>query len=347
MKKIKYNLLFILDFLYILFISAVFYFTLTLQTSRVIHVPSGSINSIITYLSSTSYNLNILDNIALRLLGSPQKGWIDLKNTHLTKGDFLYQLTTSKAALKTVTLIPGETSYFFLEQLSKELNLSKKKLEYHYNQHKYKLDGNILAESYSIPLGMTESRVIYFLIDYSNNQYKKYSKKIFSHYDKKKWYKYLTIASIIQKEAASIKEMPLVSSVIYNRLKKGMKLQMDGTLNYGKYSHTIVTSKMIRNNRTNYNTYKIKGLPSNPVCAVSFDAIKAAIKPARSDYLYFVKAKNGKKHIFSKKYKTHKYNIKKQKKRTKKKVTKKVKKSKSVKKQSTKRTIKNIWQSVY
>ena len=54
---------------------------------------------------------------------------------------------------------------------------------------------------------------------------------------RKKWFKILTIASIIQKEAANDAEMPLVASVIYNRLDKGMRLQMDGTLNYGIYSH--------------------------------------------------------------------------------------------------------------
>jgi UPF0755 protein len=147
--------------------------------------------------------MNILDNILLTLLGSPQSGWINLKNTSMTKYDFLYKLTTSKAAIKTITLKPGETYYFLLKQLETKLNLSHAKLSKAYQKYSYKLDGNILAESYNIPLGMNEDRVIFFLIDYTNKQYKKYSNKILGHYDKKKWYIYLTIASIIQKESAS------------------------------------------------------------------------------------------------------------------------------------------------
>ncbi|NOR56369.1 MAG: aminodeoxychorismate lyase, partial [Sulfurovum sp.] len=113
---------------------------------------------------------------------------------------------------------------------------------------------------------------------------------------------------IIQKEAASEEEMPLVSSVIYNRLNKGMRLQMDGTLNYGKYSHMKVTPERIKNDETKFNTYKHKGLPSSPIGAVSLSAILAAIKPAKTDYLYFMKNKEG-VHDFSKSYKTHRKNI--------------------------------------
>ena len=102
--------------------------------------------------------------------------------------------------------------------------------------------------------------------------------------------------------------MPFVSSVIDNRIKKGMRLQMDGTLNYGEYSHQKVTAARIRNDKTPYNTYKNKGLPLYPVCNVSKEAIDAAINPARTDYLYFVRGKNG-EHIYSSYFSTHHKNI--------------------------------------
>jgi UPF0755 protein len=103
--------------------------------------------------------------------------------------------------------------------------------------------------------------------------------------------------------------MPLVASVIYNRIKKGMRLQMDGTLNYGKYSHVRVTPKRIRNDKSIYNTYKYRGVPAIPVCNVGFEAIKASVFPAKTDYLYFMKSKNG-THDFSCNYSTHLSNIK-------------------------------------
>ena len=98
--------------------------------------------------------------------------------------------------------------------------------------------------------------------------------------------------------------MPIVSAVIRNRLDKKMRLQMDGSLNYGKYSHTKVTPEMIRNDTTSYNTYRYDGIPEAPVGSVSFKAIQAAIFPANVDYLYFVRNKNG-VHSFSKTYKEH------------------------------------------
>lgn len=93
--------------------------------------------------------------------------------------------------------------------------------------------------------------------------------------------------------------MPKIASVIYNRLKKGMKLQMDGTLNYGIYSHVKVTPQRIRQDNSSYNTYKFTGLPKEAVCNVSLAAIRAAIFPLKTDYLYFVRDKNTGVHIFS------------------------------------------------
>jgi UPF0755 protein len=159
-----------------------------------------------------------------------------------------------------------------------------------------------------VPLGIKEKQLMDFLIRESEKKYKNFSEKIYGNYDTKRWKKILTIASIIQKEAANNEEMPLVSSVIYNRLKKGMRLQMDGTLNYGEYSHTKVTPERIRNDETTFNTYKHKGIPHSPIGAVSIDAIKAAIKPAQTNYLYFMKNAQG-IHDFTDTFKEHRKNI--------------------------------------
>ena len=320
-----------------------FYLTSEVKTQRVIHVPKGNTSYIISYLDKKNYDLNYIDSFMIKMIGYPQSGWIDLKSTHMTKIEFLYKLTTSKAALKKITLIPGETYYFFLQEVAKKLNISTMKLFNTYASYIYKKDGNIIADTYYLPMGMNETQLIKYLLKTTQDRYQSLSKKIFGIYNKKNWYRYITIASIIQKESASKKEMPKISSVIYNRIKKNMKLQMDGTLNYSKYSHTRVTPDMIKNDTSEYNTYKYKGLPDNPVCAVELDAIKAAIFPVKSNYLYFVKAKDGTKHNFSSSYKKHIQNIKilKKSKRGKtKKVTQtkisKVKKRKTIKKSNRK-----------
>ncbi len=316
-----------------------FYFTQEVNTSRVIFIPKGSSNSIISHLDKNNYEVNLLDKIMLRLIGKPQSGWIDLKIKKMAKIEFLYKLTTSKAALKKVTLIPGETYYFFLQNLANTLNISTYKLFQMYALHAYKKDGNIIADTYYLPLGMNEEQLIKHLLSITERKYQKLSNKIFGQYNQENWYKYVTIASIIQKESASKDEMALVSSVIYNRLKKNMKLQMDGTLNYSKYSHTKVTPAMIRNDETDYNTYKNKGVPSDPVCAIEFEAIKAAIFPIKSDYLYFMKSIDGTKHNFASSYKKHKQNIKNIK-REKRKLRKQKAKSKKITKIKKKKAVK-------
>ncbi|RXK07720.1 4-amino-4-deoxychorismate lyase [Halarcobacter ebronensis] len=299
----------IIEIILILIIALLFYLNIPLSSTKVIFIPKGSTNSIISQLNKKGYETNGIDKFVVRLFGYPQNGWIDLKTNYMTKADFLYKITKSKAALKTVTLIPGETSYVFLLDLAEKFNLSIDKLREIYDTHAYKEDGNILAESYSLPYGMKEDHLLFYLFSQTNKQYEEFSRKIFGYYDKKKWYFYLTIASIIQKEAASVDEMPIVSSVIYNRLRKKMALQMDGTLNYGKYSHVKITAQRIREDNSSYNTYKNRGIPSSPVCAVSLNAIKAAIFPVKSDYLYFVKDNTTGLHKFTSSYTEHVNNI--------------------------------------
>lgn len=277
-------------------------------TPTVVYIPSGSINKIITQLSLQNHYVTKLDAIILRFLGSPQKGWIYIGSNSVTHADYLYSLTTAKAAMEDVTLIPGETTYIFLDQLSETLGLDRELLQKYYDKYSRYKEGEFVPNTYKLPIGMSEENLIRTLLIESDKQMQMLSMKIFGKYDRDKWFRYVTVASVIQKEAASTEEMPVVSSVIYNRIKKRMRLQMDGTLNYGMYSHTKITHERIMRDKSSYNTYIYGGIPNTPVCNVSFDAIKAAIFPAQTSYLYFVKGKNN-RHVFSCNYSTHIKNI--------------------------------------
>lgn len=210
--------------------------------------------------------------------------------------------------MKDVTLIPGETTFVFLHQLANSMKLDYSRLQYYYDQLAAMPEGVLVPDTYKLPLGISEKEAVQLLLNRSLNQMKAWSNKIFGTFNEKKWFQYVTLASVIQKEAADESDMPMVSSVIQNRLKKGMKLQMDGTLNYGKYSHIPITTARIRTDKSRYNTYIYAGLPAEPVCNVSFNAIRAAIFPLKTDYLYFVKSKDG-RHRYSRNYSTHLRNI--------------------------------------
>ncbi len=295
----------------VLIISLAFYITLPVKTTQTLYIPQGSIGSIISHLHKKGYDLSVIDRYLLQLMGQPQQGWIYIgKTNQINRIDFLHKLTSAKAVIHKVTLIPGETSEIFFENLAKKLKLDKAKLIHYYKTLSPYPEAGIYADTYYVPAGIREKHLIYFLVRESEKKYKHLSEKLYGNYDSKQWQKILTIASIIQKEAANTQEMPVISSVIYNRLHKGMRLQMDGTLNYGKYSHIKVTPERIRDDNSTFNTYKHKGLPASPIGAVSLDAVKAAVKPAQTKYLYFMKNANG-THDFSKTFHSHRKNIQK------------------------------------
>ncbi len=290
-------------------ISLAFYITIPVKTTQTLFIPQGSIGNIISQLTKKGYELSFIDSYILRFLGSPQSGWIHIGKNELNRVDFLYKLTNAKAVIEKVTLIPGETSVIFFETLAKDLKLDSQKLNKYYKTFSPYPEAGIYADTYYVPYGIKEKHLMNFLVRESENKYRQISEKIYGNYDTKQWQKVLVMASIIQKEAASNEEMPLVSSVIHNRLKKKMRLQMDGTLNYGQYSHVKITPERIRDDNSTFNTYKYKGLPPSPIGAVSISAIKAAIKPAKTKHLYFMKNKEG-VHDFSDSFKAHRKNVK-------------------------------------
>lgn len=118
----------------------------------------------------------------------------------------------------------------------------------------------------------------------------------------------VTLASIIEKETGAPEERPRISSVFHNRIKKGMMLQTDPTVLYGKARlagafEMNITRKDL-STPTEYNTYVIKGLPPGPIANPGRAALLAALQPETTEYLFFVSQNDG-THIFTKKYEDH------------------------------------------
>lgn len=115
----------------------------------------------------------------------------------------------------------------------------------------------------------------------------------------------IILASIIQKEAMRAEEMPIISSVLHNRLKLGMRLQVDPTVIYGlgpDFKGKLKRRHLRKD--TPYNTYTRDGLPPGPISAPGQDALLAAVQPHQTSYLYFV-AKGDGTHYFSKTLQEH------------------------------------------
>ena len=104
----------------------------------------------------------------------------------------------------------------------------------------------------------------------------------------RKPYEVLVIASLIQEEAKNKEDFPKISRVIYNRLAKPMRLQLDTTVIYATGKNGLTTSAADRATDSPYNTYKIDGLPKGPIDSPGEAAIEAALSPADGPWLYFV-----------------------------------------------------------
>jgi UPF0755 protein len=122
----------------------------------------------------------------------------------------------------------------------------------------------------------------------------------------------LTLASIVEREAQVPQERPVIASVYLNRLKAGMPLQADPTVQYavgvpGQWWKKDLTTLDLKVDSP-YNTYLHPGLPPGPICSPGLASIEAVLFPADTDYLYFV-AKGDGTHAFSNSLEEHNENV--------------------------------------
>ena len=119
-------------------------------------------------------------------------------------------------------------------------------------------------------------------------------------------YKIITLASIIEKETGALEpEKKTVAGIFYNRLKVGMPLQSDATVNYVTKKNVAAPSEADTKVDSLYNTYQHKGLPPGPICNPSLASIMAALYPDNNDYMYFLHDQKTGQAFYAKTYDEH------------------------------------------
>lgn len=238
--------------------------------------------------------------------------------------DLLAKLQSGRDDFYVITVPEGYTLYQTASKLEKNNLIKKdslvnvklkdvetKSLIPQRNGILYDFEGYLFPDTYYIPTGASEKDIIKLMFDSFKTTFsEKYflrTKELGLNVNE-----VITIASLIEKEAANDQERSRISGVIYNRLKKGMLLQIDASVIYANTRGEKNLDKVYYNAlkiNSKYNTYLYKGLPPGPIASPGKASIEAALYPEDNDYLYYVASKNG--HIFSKTYEDHIKNVKK------------------------------------
>ncbi|WP_254450448.1 endolytic transglycosylase MltG [Cohnella herbarum] len=180
------------------------------------------------------------------------------------------------------------------------------------NSLRFPLEGYLFPETYEMKRGSTEVDVINRMLAELDHKLDQLPEDWQSTLEERGLtvHQLLTIASLVEREVVADEERPIVSSVIQNRLKKKMPLQIDATIQYllDKQKERLLEADLKVNSP--YNTYLNAGLPPGPIASPSLKSIEAALYPETTDYFYYVTKKDGTNtHLFAVTYKQHQKNI--------------------------------------
>jgi UPF0755 protein len=226
--------------------------------------------------------------------------------------DVLDALTRGKGLVHTVTIPEGFAVSSIAHTLSRALSVppesivaaaSDSALRQRLDVPTPTLEGYLFPDTYTFAPGTTAREAVRMLVARFERVWRRewnarLQELAMSRHD------VLTLASIIEKEARLAEERPVISAVYHNRLKIGMPLQADPTVQYalGKHVDRVLYRDLAVNSR--YNTYKHVGLPPGPIASPGAASIEAALFPANVPYLYFVAHPDG-HHEFRRTFSEH------------------------------------------
>jgi UPF0755 protein len=191
----------------------------------------------------------------------------------------------------------GQFDYDFVKAIPKDKDIP------------YRLEGYLFPKTYTMKKGSSEHEIIDRMLKQFQDEFIPEWTPVMRT-ERITLHQAVTIASIIEREVRVDSERPIVAGVYFNRLKMGMPLQADATVQFalGKQK-SILTLKDLTLNSP-FNTYKHKGLPPGPIASPGLPSLESVIKPDKNDFLYYVTKKDGThEHYFSATYQQHLYYI--------------------------------------
>lgn len=221
-----------------------------------------------------------------QILNELQKGHVALENWTVPEG-----LTVSAIAKLWETADFGTAEAFQktteLPQLLQKYGLEGKSVE-----------GYLFPNTYKFAKGTTAETVVEMMLDEFNRRWNETLAEEARSLGRTR-HEVVTLASVIEKEAQSESERPRIASVFHNRLERNWRLQADPTVLYALGNPERLLTRADLKVDSPYNTYLHKGLPPGPIGSPGMASLMAALRPEKTDYLYFVAIGEG-KHHFSK-----------------------------------------------
>ena len=225
-------------------------------------------------------------------------GTIDPGGYKISKGMNARELIvklTSEPQLKWITIPEGLRKEEIGERLAKELHWSSEELDkwnttYTAMQYDYR-EGVYFPDTYLIPVDENGLDTAKRMINRFNERFLGYPEKFTAK--NIKWTTALTLASIVQREAAGSNDMPLIAGILWNRLDQNKQLEIDATVQYarGKTDKgwwSPIKGSDTRTIESPFNTYLNKGLPPHPISNPGMDAIDAVLNPEETDCIYYL-----------------------------------------------------------
>lgn len=202
--------------------------------------------------------------------------------------------------IATQTDVEAEDFLTAAERLSQDFKLLQ---DYDLSQRKYPLEGYLFPDTYRVVRGVSSDKLVEVML---RQFMAKLDGELWAQIEESEYKvdEIINIASLIEGEAKYDQERELIAGVIYNRLEKGMRLQLDATVQYALSERKDRILYRDLEIESPYNTYRVAGLPPGPINNPGLASIKAALNPAETDYLYYFALEDG-SHKFSKSYQEH------------------------------------------
>jgi UPF0755 protein len=222
--------------------------------------------------------------------------------------EMTWKLTSGKMATQTVTIPEGKASWEIYSILKAKFPLDSLKFDSLVHSAEFAracgmqspdLEGYLFPETYVLPWKVTERDAIKVMAKRFLEVEKEFDldSPVFRKYGQRGW---VTLASIVEKEAAVPKEQDPIAGVFWNRLNQGWSLGADPTVRFAvrKPTGPLLVSDL--NCQSPYNTRKFTGLPPGPIANPGRGALRAALRPMQTDKMYFVAKDDGsREHFFS------------------------------------------------